>query len=465
MQRTNNPGGAAALPFGQTQAGTISSAAQSNTYTFNANANDVVDFTMVTTSGSLSPKTRLYNPAGALVASATPGYCQGSTVEMNTVTLTVSGTYTLLVGDCSDRNAGNYAIYMQRTNNPVGAAVLPFDQTQAGAIGSAAQSNTYTFNANANDVVDFTMVTTSGSLSPKTRLYNPAGALVASATPGYCQGSTVEMNTVTLPVSGTYTVLVGDCSDTNTGNYEVYAQRTENPSGAAYLPFGQTQSGTIASAAQSNSYVFTANANDVVGFTMTTTSGSLSPKIRLYNSSGGLVASATPGYCQGSTVELNNITLTRSDIYTVLFGDCSDENTGSYEIYAQRTNNPSGAAMLLLGQTQTGNVASAAQSNSYVFNGYANDVVDFTMTTTSGSLSPKIRLYNSAGALVASATPGYCQGSTVEMNTVTLPISGTYTVLVGDCSDTNTGNYEVYAQRTNSPFGPVPLSVGRRSPG
>ena len=48
----------------------------------------------------------------------------------------------------------------------------------------------------------------------------------------------MELNTVTLPATGTYTVLVGDCGDTNTGSYLIYAQRTNNPAGAAVLLFG-----------------------------------------------------------------------------------------------------------------------------------------------------------------------------------------------------------------------------------
>ena len=51
------------------------------------------------------------------------------------------------------------------------------------------------------------------------------------------------------------------------GGYAIYAQRTNNPSGAANLPLAQTGTGSISSAAQSNSYTFSANANDVVGFT------------------------------------------------------------------------------------------------------------------------------------------------------------------------------------------------------
>jgi hypothetical protein len=372
---------------------------------------------------------------------------------MNTVTLPASGAYTVLLGDCSDTNAGSYEIYAQRTANPSGAANLVFGQTQTGTISLATQSNSYTFRANANDLADFTMVATSGSLSPKIRLYNPAGTLLNSANPGNCYGSTIEMNTVTLPASDTYTVLVSDCSDTNTGNYVIYAQRTTNPSGAASLPFGQTQTGSISSATQSNSYTFSANANDLVDFTMVATSGSLSPKIRLYNPAGTLLSSANPGNCYGSTIEMNTVTLPASGTYTVLLGDCGDTNTGNYAIYAQRTNNPAGPIGLLWGQVQPGMIGSAAQSDSYTFPGSANDVVDFTMATTRGSLSPKIRLYNPAGTLLSSVNPGNCYGSTIQMNSVTLPTSGAYTVLVGDCGDTSTGNYNLSSQC----FGTCPL--------
>jgi predicted secreted protein len=452
-QRTNNPSGAASLPFAQTQTGTIGSAAQSNTYTFSANLDDEIDFTMDATSGSLSPRIRLYEPNGTLLSSASPGYCSGSTIEMNTVQIPATGTYTVVVGDCSDTNTGNYDIYTQRTDNPFGAASLPFGQTQTGSISSQAQDNTYTFSANLDDVINLTMVTTSGKLIPRIRLYEPNGTLLSSASPGYCSGSTIEMNTVQLPATGTYTVIVGDCSDTNTGNYDIYAQLTNNPSGASDLSFAQIESGTIGSAAQSNTYTFSANLNDEIDFTVNTSSGKLVPWIGLYEPNGTKLSSANPGYCSGSTIEMNTVQIPATGTYTVLVADCSDTNTGNYEIYAQRTDNPSGAANLPFGQVQTGSISSQAQDNTYTFSANANDVVGFTMVTTSGELIPRVRLYNPNGTLLSSASPGYCSGSTIEMNAVQLPASGVYTVLVGDCSDTNTGNYDIYAQRTNNPSG------------
>ena len=138
---------------------------------------------------------------------------------------------------------------------------------QTGTISSAAQSNSYTFSANANDVVSFTIAAKSG-LSPRIKLFNGAGALVTqgySNSPGGCGGgAAVELNTVTLATAGTYTALISDCFDTGTGSYTAYAQRTNNPAGAGALSFGQVQTGTITSAAQSNSYTFSANANDVM---------------------------------------------------------------------------------------------------------------------------------------------------------------------------------------------------------
>jgi hypothetical protein len=449
---------------GQTLTGTIGSAAQIGVYTFTASAGDVVDLTMTSTSGTLSPTIQLYNPVGTLISSANAngGDCGSPATEMNTVMLTAPGTYTVDVSDCSSSNTGSYALYFQIINSPGGAVTLSFGETSAGTIGLAAQSNTYTFSANAGDLVDFTLGTTSGSLSPKIRLYNSSGTLNKSANSngGDCGSPTTEMNTVTLPSTGTYTVLIGDCGDSNTGNYEIYAQRTDNP-GPPVVPllFGQAQAGMISSAAQNNSYTFSANDGDLIIFTLAATSGSLSPKIRLYNPDGTLNNSANSngGDCGSPTAEMNTIALPTTGTYTVLVGDCSDTNTGNYEIYSQRTNDPSGSVNLALGQTPTGLIGSAAQSDTYTFSANAGDLIVFTLAATSGSLSPEIQLYNPSGTLNSSANSngGDCGSPTTEMNTIALPTTGTYTVLVGDCSDMNSGNYAIYAQRINNPSGAV----------
>src|SRR5260370_3294558 len=182
----------------------------------------------MTTSG-ISPRIRVYDPTGKLVIDTANrfanGACAGGSAwDANTVLLPLSGTYVALLGDCSDINTGSYNIYAQRTNNPTGAVNLPFGQTTSGTISIAAQSNTYTFKANANDVLDFTMSITGGSMSPRIRLYDPNGKLnldaanrIANAA---CAGAMAwEADAIKLPTAPTHVVLLCDCGDVNTCTY------------------------------------------------------------------------------------------------------------------------------------------------------------------------------------------------------------------------------------------------------
>jgi hypothetical protein len=432
---------------------------------------------MVTTSGSLSPRIRLYSPAGMLLNDAANrnyyGGCSGGSVtELNTVQLTASGTYTVLVGDCGDTSAGSYVIYTQRTNNPSGAAILPFGQTQTGGVSSAAQDNSYTFTANANDVIDFTMVTTSGSLSPRIRLYSSAGVLLKDAANrnyyGGCSGGSVtELNTVQLTASGTYTVLLGDCGDTSPGNYTIYAQRTNNAFSPVPLAWGGiTQAGSVISVAQSNTYTFTGAASNTVDLTMVTTTGALSPRIRLYNPDGTLLSEAANrnyyGGCSGgSTVHMNSVGLAQKGIYTVLVQDCGDTNIGNYNLSGQcfggcpqvqpaitwptpspiNVGTPLSATQLNASSPvvgvftytpPTGTVLPIGPQNLSV-NLTPTDTVDYTPATD----SVQIMVNNTAAAKLTPATlsfPNQAVNSTSAARSVTLTNIGPVPLSIGDIS-------------------------------
>ena len=344
---------------------------------------------------------------------------------------------------------------------------LDFGQTQTGAITAPAQTVRYTFSANKSDVIDFTVVATSSGLSPKIELYTAGGTLVSSAANYNCcggcaGGAVIEMNGTQLPATGTYTVIVTDCSSTNTGNFILYLQRTNAPSGGLNFPFARTLTGKIGSAAQSNTYTFSGNKNDYVTLTVVT-DGGFSPKLRLYNPAGSLNDTAVNlnccgGCAGGATVEMNGAQLPASGSFTLLLGDCGDTDTGSYMIYLQRTNNPATPTDLVWDQSQTGAVASPAESNTFTFEAGASDTADFTVTATSGSMSPKLRIYNPNGTLLKSAANlnccgGCAGGATLVVSQVTLPTSGTYTALIGDCGDTSLGGYNISTQC----FGACPL--------
>jgi RHS repeat-associated protein len=139
---------------------------------------------------------------------------------MNSVALPTTGTYTLLVGDCSDTNTGTYEIYAQRLNNPANPISIVWGKSQSSTIGSSAYSDTYTLNGAKGDSINITAARSNGSLSPKIRLYNPD----SSPNGNSCGSPSANLGSVSLTQTGTYTLLIGDCSDTNTGNYTLTSQ-------------------------------------------------------------------------------------------------------------------------------------------------------------------------------------------------------------------------------------------------
>src|ERR1035437_478145 len=123
------------------------------------------------------------------------------------------------------------------------ATDLPFSQPQTGTISSAGQSIVYSFSANANDSVDFTI--SASGLSPRIRVYKSDMTLLSDAYSSYCNNTILETAPLQLPANDTYKLLVSACGNTATGNYTINMQRINNPTPPLDLPLGPTANGKI----------------------------------------------------------------------------------------------------------------------------------------------------------------------------------------------------------------------------
>ncbi len=331
--------------------------------------------------------------------------------------------------------------------------VLPYEQPTPGTISSAAQSNAYTLPVNANDVLNFTVVATSsisGAFGPCISLYDPNNNLVDTAGGNY--STDVEMNGYQALLTGNYTVLIQDCANVATGDYEIFVEKTNNPSPVVALPYAQPTTGQITSTTQSNAYNFTANKNDVVSFTVvatSSTSGSFGPCILLYDSSGTPVLDSAGGN-YSTDVEMNDYQILKTGTYNVFIRDCADVATGNYVVFLQKTNDPIDSFPIVYDQVQTGSIGSTAQSNAYTLIGTAGDVLNFTVDGTTSPTSvatfgPCILLYNATGTQpLDSAGGNYSQD--VTMDGYRVPATGTYNVFIKDCADVATGTYTLQAE-------------------
>jgi len=444
VQRVNNPGNATAIGFGQTISGSIDSAAKTDTYTFSAGAGDSVLIRMSKSSGSLYPEIRLYGPDGNELAWA----WDSRTAEVLWI-LPSDGQYTVLTCDHYGNYTGSYCIFVQRLNNPGNATPIGFGQTISGSIDSAAKTDTYTFSAGAGDSVLIRMSKSSGSLYPEIRLYGPDGNELAWA----WDITTAEVLWI-LPGDGQYTILAADHYGNYTGSYYVFVQRLNNPGNATPIVFGQTISGSIDTAAKTDTYAFSAVAGDSVLIRMSASPGFLDPEIRLYGPDGNELAWAWDYY---STAEVSWI-LPGDGQYTILARDSGGDNTGGYGIFVQRLNNPGLATPIGFGQTISGSIDSTAKTDSYTFSAGAGDSVLIRMSVSLGYLDPEIRLYGPDGNELAWAW----DSSTAEVSWI-LPGDGQYTVLACDSilHGTDTGGYGIFVQRVNNPGNATAIGFGQ----
>jgi hypothetical protein len=328
------PARATNLPFGQVTTGTISSVAQIDRYSISVNAGDVVDFTMVATSGSLYPEIQVVDSSGTPVTGGKgTSCCNNHALEVNQVTFSAGGTYTVLASDSYSTYTGGYDIFAERMNDPPSPVNLIFGGVLLGDIAAGVQTDAYTFSANANDMIDFTATATSGSLYPRFRLSDSTGKIISSGN-SCCNIHSLEMNQVKIPAAGTYYLFVNDTYDSYTGNYSVFMQRTNNPGGVVSIVFDQDQGGAIGSGVQSNAYSFGGTAGDTVSFNMVTTSGSLYPRIQVFNAA-GVVQDTASSCCNSRQTQITSFKVATTGTYFVLAGDSYDSFTGNYNFSTQ----------------------------------------------------------------------------------------------------------------------------------
>lgn len=453
LQRLNQPGNATAISYGQTITRDITYPSEMDTFTFVGSANDRVLIDMAVTLGTLDPQIRLYRPDGTPLCTAS--HDSGGSAEIYHCTLPETGTYTFLAHDYGHTEVGNYRIYLQRLSNPVNASPISFGQNLPADIALAAEMDAFTFNASVGDRIIIAMAISSGLLDPQIRLYDQAGNLICQAY--YTNGGAAEINDCPLPVDGTYIILTNDYGNTETGNYGIYVQRLNNPSGVTALTYGQTISRDILAPSEMDTFTFFGTAGERILIDMAVTLGALDPQVRLYRPNGNLLCSNVN--TSGGSTEIHDCSLTDTGTYVLLANDQGNRDTGNYRIYFQRLSNPVNTSPLTFGQTLTGDIALAAEMDVYTFNAFTGDRVMIAMAISSGSLDPQIRLYDPSGSLICQAN--YTNGGFAEINDCPLPTDGIYVTIVNDYGNTETGNYGLFLQKLHDSINSSPLGFGQ----
>src|SRR5882724_5373850 len=189
------------IACGQTITNTINSPGQTNTYTFDANAGEVVEILVL--GQPLNAAADVYDPAGGRIGGATNNFT-------GPISLTSAGTYTIRVHANDSVSTGAYGISLSFLTGRCGAALLS-GPPAAEAVTLFAEMDSYTFTGNPGETV---VINAAGSnFTAAAFVAGPNGAIIANWVNGAA--------TLDLAGTGTYTVGVYSFYVAGTGTYSL----------------------------------------------------------------------------------------------------------------------------------------------------------------------------------------------------------------------------------------------------
>jgi FlgD Ig-like domain len=435
-----------AILSGSIASGTMSGPGDLDGFTFTGTNGDHVILAAISTSGALNTNINLYPPGGGAPIVATSS-------DRNDATLTATGTWTVVIEDASDTQAGGYNLSLLdlsstlTSGSDLDGGPITSNQIISGTTNVPGDLDAFTFSGTTGDRVILTFPATSGTpYNSSVYLYPPGGGTFVTAS----FGDRLEYQ---LAATGTFTAVVQDQNMTNAGTYVIsYLNVTAGPltSGSDLdggpIVSGSIKSGTMSGPGDLDGFTFTGNSGEHVILAAIATSGALNTNINLYPPGGGAPIVAT-------STDRNDATLNASGTWTVVIEDLSDAQTGGYNLSLLDLSGTLTSGSDLDGGPITSNQIISGTTNvlgdldAFTFSGTTGDRIILTFPATSGAS------YNSSVYLYPPGGGSFVMASFGDRLEYQLAATGTFTAVVQDQNMLHSGTYAIsYLNVTAGPL-------------
>jgi YD repeat-containing protein len=361
------------------------------------------------------------------------GICNSSTGFLDSLTLPTTGTYTVKV-DPSGTTTGSITLLLNNFGD-INGTITPGTAVTATTT-TAGQNARYTFNGTAGQQVSMNMSgsTYTGCNAVVVSILKPDGTTLGST--GLCNTATGFLDSQTLPVTGTYTVLVNPAG-TTTGSITLLLNAFADVTGT--ISAGTPVTASTTTAGQNALYTFSGTSGQQVSINMSgsTYTGCNAVVVSILKPDNTTLGSA--GICNNSTGFLDSLTLPTTGTYTVKV-DPAGTTTGSITILLNSFNDVTGA--IASGTPVSVTTTTPGQNALYTFSGVTGQSasVSTTGSTYTGCNAVVISILKPDGTSLGSS--GICNNTSGSLGPLSLPSSGTYTVKA-DPAGTNTGSATV----------------------
>ncbi len=378
------------------------------------------------TGGSNLLSVAIKNPNGTSLASNTVGASGGF---IDTQTLPADGAYTIVV-DPSNTSTGTATLTLYAVPDDVVGSITPGDPPVTVSTTSAGQSVKLMFEGTANQRVSLritNVVLTGGTSNRATiAIRKPDGTTLGSTTVDSGGGF---IDTRTLPVNGTYTLLV-DPNDTATGTVTLTLFDVPPDVSGTIIPGGSAVTVTTTTAGQNGQLTFDGVINQRISLDITgvsvTNSGILSTTIR--KPDGASLASNVVGNGSNGFIDVRVLPVTGT--YSI-FVDPNSFNTATvnlrlYDVPPDvETSTTINASAINVATTVPG------QNAKVTFTASSGQQVTVRMTNNAIGLMT-VRLLKPDGTQQASFTSSSLN---FNMPTQTLNATGTFTISIDPSSN------------------------------
>lgn len=406
-----------------------------------ANVNTTISLQATVLSGGISPQLTLLNREGRIVAEELRGSGTNTTL---TYRVTQAGDYALVVR--IGLNAARYTIYYQSTNLRTGPlTILPgtpivYGQTWIGEMLTPGQTDTYYFYGALNEIISVRAARIAGDFQPAVQVSSLGGKALGTEINNEGKPEAI-LDGVRISEVGVYAVRVShsaaDGDKKTTGRYALYlgitsASRLKNRIGGVLEP-GQTVTGALILADNEDTWLLSGRA----GESLTLSASALDPAneptpltLRLQDTAGNTFA-ARDIFLSQDVARLENITLPADGIYrVVVIGGGTTQ--GGYRLTRDVSTGRNQPGIINYGQTVGGVFNAARNAERWTFAGNAGDVVSIALNGVRGDdVRAGFQILAENGLALATAVDRG-DGSGARAETISLPFSGAYTILVAN---------------------------------
>ncbi len=325
--------------------------------------------------------------------------------------------------------------------------------TVEGNINDSAPSVRYSFDASADDSVSISMDTTSGDLDPFLSLYAPDGSLV-DRNDDRESGNRNALIALTLTQRGTYTIEATrfqQADSPTSGTFRLTLSIAGSGGGGGtpgdplsvppsfsvdftQIDYQSVVAGSLSSDPPQRYYAIGGKQGDLVRVIMTRTSGDLAPHLRILDAQSAELSRETQTRAGES---IAYVTLPQTGWYLIEAGrEAGDAGSGSFDLYATRL----AAAVLQVGQPQTGTFTPETPLLSYIVNARIGDLITVTMFTTdiNSTVQPQLELLDLSLNTIDKAT-----GERFVTLRTPIPRSGPYIVQASNLQASTSGGFSL----------------------